>query len=159
MGYPEHMPARHRYDGPLTTHLGFWLRFVSNHVSGAFRQKLATKGVAVAEWALLRELYEGDLPPSGLAVRLGMTRGGVTKLADKLEARGLVARAAHDHDLRRQTLSLTPAGRRLVPQLAALADRNETEFFGHLPAATVQQLTGQLRALVEHHRLRQVPVS
>lgn len=152
------MPASRPTDGPLAAHLGFWLRFVSNHVSGAFRQKLATRGVSVAEWALMRELPDGGASPSEMAVRLGMTRGGVTKLADKLVGRGLIDRAIGAPDRRRQTLSLSAAGRRLVPQLAALAEANEREFFGHLPKPAVDLLIARMRALVEHHGLRSIPV-
>ena len=42
----------------LESHLGYWLRYVSNHVSHAFSLKLAARGVTVAEWVVLRELYE-----------------------------------------------------------------------------------------------------
>lgn len=147
------------YDGPLTAHTGFWLRFVSNHVSGAFRQKLAQHAVSVAEWALMRELYEhGGVAPGQLAVRLGMTRGGITKLVDKLAARALVTRSADPTDLRGQILALSAAGRRLVPVLGALADQNEREFFGHLPDATRAGLTTLLRELVAHHGLHGVPL-
>jgi hypothetical protein len=50
-----------RYGGPpmaraaseLTAHLGYWLRFVSNHVSLAFARKLESRGVTVADWVVL----------------------------------------------------------------------------------------------------------
>ena len=38
----------------LDAHLGYWLRFVSNHVSLGFSQKLAAREVTLAEWVLLR---------------------------------------------------------------------------------------------------------
>ena len=41
----------------LKQHAGFWLRFVSNHVSHAFARKLLSSGVTVAEWVVLREMY------------------------------------------------------------------------------------------------------
>jgi DNA-binding MarR family transcriptional regulator len=152
-------PSSKLYDGPLTAHAGFWLRFVSNHVSGAFRQKLAEKGVAVAEWALMRSLYEqGAIAPSHLAVQLGITRGGITKIADKLLARFLVIRIPDAVDGRAHTLSLTAAGRRLVPMLAKLADENDREWFGHLPPETVATLTTMLRDIVDHHQLHAVPI-
>ena len=44
----------------LTDHLGFWLRYVSNHVSHAFAVKLAGKDVTAAEWVVLRALYGKD---------------------------------------------------------------------------------------------------
>lgn len=118
---------------PLTAHLGYWLRQLSNHVSHAFARKLAARGVTVAEWALLRVLYdEAPIPPSQLAARMSMTRGAVSKLADRLVAKRLVVRAAAPDDGRGQTLGLTRAGSLLVPRLAALADQNDAECFEHL---------------------------
>ena len=60
----------------LELHLGYWLRYVSNHVSHAFALKLAAAEVTAAEWVVLRELYDfSESAPSALAERLGMTRG------------------------------------------------------------------------------------
>ena|ERR1043165_4319754 len=144
----------------LAAHLGYWLRFVSNHVSQAFSARLAARGVLVAEWVVLRELFgRADVAPSDLATGLGMTRGGVSKLVDRLAERGLVARVAGTADRRYQALVLTAAGKALVPRLAALADQNEVEFFGHLGAAKRALLGGLLRDLVTHHGLRVVPVA
>ena len=43
--------------------------------------------------------------------------------------------------------------------LAALADANEENFFGHLKAAERKALMAQMQALVEHHGLKTLPVS
>ena len=68
----------------LKKHVGFWLRFVSNHVSHAFMQKVEARGVTVAEWAVMREMLEaGPANPSQLAERLGMTRGAISKLVER----------------------------------------------------------------------------
>src|SRR6185437_6235034 len=116
----------------LTAHLGYWLRHVSNHVSHAFARKLAAKDVTVAEWALMRVLYGREsLAPNRLADEMGVTRGAVTKLADRLIAKSMLVRTANPDDGRAQTLALTAKGNRFVPQLAVLADRNEVECFAH----------------------------
>jgi len=117
----------------LTDHLGYWLRQVSNHVSHSFARKLAAREVTVAEWGLMRMLY-GKEPtaPSSLANEMGLTRGAITKLADRLIAKGFVIRKASAEDRRAQTLRLTARGAKFVPELAALADRNEAECFAHL---------------------------
>lgn len=120
----------------LTDHLGYWLRQLSNHVSHAFARRLGDQGVTVAEWALMRVLYdEAPIAPSRLAARMGLTRGAVTKLADRLAAKALLDRTAHAEDGRAQTLALTEAGRAFVPRLAALADANEAACFAHLSDA------------------------
>lgn len=143
---------------PLEAHLGYWLRFVSNHVSHAFRLKLESCDVTVAEWVFLRELFERDaLAPSQLAERLGMTRGAISKLTDRLAAKALVTRTSDEKDRRYQALALTPAGRALVPDLSALADRNDAEFFGHLDAKERETIQNAMKEIVRRRGLRTVP--
>ena len=110
---PSTLPA-----SDLTAHLGYWLRYVSNHVSQAFARKVEAHGVTVAEWVLMRQLWsEEALAPSRLAERMGMTRGAVSKLADRLIAKSLLVRAADPQDGRAQTLSLTRAAAPWSPSL------------------------------------------
>ena len=143
----------------LDAHLGYWLRFVSNHVSQAFAGRLQGKGVTVAEWVAMRRLFgEGGVAPSLLADRIGMTRGAITKLADRLIDKELVIRRADPQDGRAQTLALTARGRALVPELAALADDNDTEFFRPLTVQERRVLRQLLERLVEQNELKAVPV-
>jgi DNA-binding MarR family transcriptional regulator len=143
----------------LETHLGYWLRYVSNQVSQSFSRKVAEAGVSVAEWVVLRELSDQDaLAPSILAGKIGMTRGGISKIADKLVAKSLVTRTQSDEDLRYQALALTAKGRALVPKLAALANSNDEEFFGHLSAAERKTIEKAMREIVRRHGLTAVPV-
>lgn len=145
---------------PLEAHLGYWLRFVSNQVSHAFGRKLADRGVTVAEWVVLRELHgPAALAPSALADKLGLTRGAISRLADRLVAKALITRAAGEGDGRFQSLALTPAGRALVPELSALADRNDAEFFGHLPPAERAQVEAVMREIVRRHGFRSIPMA
>lgn len=144
----------------LTDHLGYWLRFVSNHVSQAFARKLDAQGVTVAEWAVLRSLYgDAAIAPSRLADQMGLTRGAISKLADRLAAKGLIEREENAADGRAHTLRLAPEGRKLVPILSALADRNDAEFFDHL---TVDERAGVeriLKTVVARRGLKATPIS
>jgi DNA-binding MarR family transcriptional regulator len=143
----------------LTAHLGFWLRQVSNHVSQAFARKVEAHGVTVAEWVLMRQLFDEEaLAPSRLAERMGMTRGAISKLAERLIAKSLVVRTADPQDGRAHTLSLTRAGRSMVPKLAALADANDAEFFDHLAQKDRAALLAHLQQIVEKGGLKSLPV-
>ena len=96
----------------LKEQVGFWLRFVSNHVSHAFARKLEESGVTVAEWVVLRQIYgEEETSPSAVAERIGMTRGAASKLVDRLVNKQLVTREERSDDRRYQDIALTPAGR------------------------------------------------
>lgn len=143
----------------LQAHLGFWLRYVSNHVSHAFARRLEGEDVTVAEWVVIRALYDEDaMAPSRLAEDLGLTRGAVTKLADRLIAKALVLRKADPGDGRAQTLALTRGGRKLVPRLAGLADANDQVFFGHLTSTERKALERILKAIVERQGLTALPL-
>jgi DNA-binding MarR family transcriptional regulator len=145
----------------LEAHLGYWLRFVSNHVSQAFNAKVAEREVTVAEWVILRELYaqDGSVAPSTLAASLRMTRGAISKLIDRLAAKTLVHKnRGEGGDRRFQEVGLTARGRRLVPRLAQLADENDAEFFGHLTARQRTQLEGTLKEIVRRRGLTEIPI-
>lgn len=142
----------------LTAHLGYWLRQLSNHVSQAFARKVAAKNVTVAEWAMMRVLLDlQPAAPSLLAAEMGMTRGAITRLADRLIAKSLVAREASATDGRAQTLRLTPEGTKLVPALATLADQNEMECFAHLAGEDRSILLRILKQAVEHLGITAIP--
>ena len=141
----------------LESHLGFWLRYVSNHVTQAFAAKVAERGVSVAEWVVLRELYDSPALPSALATKLGLTRGAITKIVDRLEAKTLATRTPSATDRRSQSLALTKAGEALAPKLAALADQNDEEFFGHLSDAQRRKLIEAMHGIVRRSGLQRVP--
>ena len=144
---------------PLRAHLGFWLRSVSNHVSLSFARRLEAHEVTVAEWVLMRELYDHvDLTPSELAEAMGMTRGAISKLAERLVAKALIGREDDPADRRSHRLSLTLRGRALVPVMAALADENDAAIFGALDPASREALEGALRALASAHSLTTPPL-
>lgn len=143
----------------LTAHTGYWLRMVSNAVSQDFARKLAAEGVTVAEWVFLRALYDVDaMAPSALAGKMGMTRGAISKLADRLIEKGLIDRVDNPDDGRAHSLSVTEAGRARVPVLAALADRNDADYFGVLSAEEQDALGRILRRLAERRGLMAMPL-
>jgi DNA-binding MarR family transcriptional regulator len=143
----------------LESHLGYWLRFVSNHVSQSFQRKVEAEGVTVSEWVVLRELYRlGPTSPGEIGRAIGMTKGAISKLVTRLESKGLLTRKVLDKDRRNHVLEPTPAGRALVPILAQLADRNDEEFFGHMPRQARDDLMDAMKEVVRLRRLKTVPL-
>ncbi len=142
----------------LHDHLGYWMRTVSNAVSLSFARKVEAAGVTVAEWVFLRMLHDVEgITPAGLTERMGMTKGAISKLADRLVEKALVERGEMARGQRGQMLALTPAGRRLVPRLAALADDNDAEFFDVLAGAERDELERLLRKIAAVRSLTGIP--
>lgn len=60
---------------------------------------------------------------------------------------------------RYQDVKLTAAGRALVPKLAAIADRNDEEFFSHLSEKQRARLVATLKKLVAANKLKKIPTA
>jgi DNA-binding MarR family transcriptional regulator len=116
-------------------------------------------GVTVAEWVVLRALFDLDgVKPSELAAGLGLTRGAISKLVDRLVAKDLVSVRNDLRDGRAQIVALKASGRRLVPKLAALADENDAEAFGCLEQGQRASLLAMLKSVAEQLGLRGAPI-
>jgi DNA-binding MarR family transcriptional regulator len=74
--------------------------------------------VSVPQFRLLLVLSGlGRVPSSRLAAELGMTASSVTRLADRMEAAGLLARGTDPRSRSIVTLEVTPAGIDLVARV------------------------------------------
>lgn len=142
----------------LEYHIGFWLRFVSNHVSFSFRDRIAELGVTVAEWVALRSLYQRAPCTLGeLSDQMGIDLGATSRLVDRLMKKKLASRKASPEDRRYVTLDLSPAGRRLIPKIAREADQNDSAFFDCLSKTDKDHILRIMRNLVETHGLKEKP--
>ena len=96
--------------------LAAWTAFLRAHarvVRELERELQAEQGMALTDYDVLVQLAsagERRLRMSELADRLLLSRSGVTRLVDRLEAGGLVERVSCDTDRRGQWASLTDAG-------------------------------------------------
>lgn len=137
----------------LPDHLGYWLRKLSNTVSSSFAARLATHDVSVPQWVVLRVLFDHEaLPLKDIVARVEVDQGSLSRMVDRLMARGWVQRDADASDRRAVAISLTKEGRRLVPKLAAEADQNEAVFFSKLTQAEREKLLGTIQKLLTQNK-------
>lgn len=95
---------------------------------------------------------QSSLRMQDLAERLVLSRSGVTRLADRLEAAGLIERASCPSDRRGTYAVLTDAGRTTLQRAQPLVDRAVDEQFGrHLEAPEARLLESILGKLLEAH--------
>ncbi|HTV06947.1 MAG TPA: MarR family transcriptional regulator [Acidobacteriaceae bacterium] len=143
----------------LEDHVGYWLRFVSNHVSYAFARKLLNEGITVSEWVALRCLYDlEECSQNELAQAMGMTKAPVSRILDRLVAKKLVHRSTSATDGRARLIRLTEEGHAIVPGLTRLADANDNDFFTCLSKKEQAAIVNLMRRVVAHHGLTQLPV-
>lgn len=134
---------------PLDAHVGFWLRKLSNAVSQSFAERVERHGVSVANWVVLRVLYDHEaLALKEIVERVGVDQGSLSRMVDRLLARGLVERVENPDDRRAVQISLTREGRRLVPKLAREADENDRVFFAAMAGREREKLLKTIQALL-----------
>ena len=102
--------------------------------------------------AVLAVLDEGSRETQGaIADALGYDRGQLVGLLDELEDRGLVERRRDPADRRRHIVRLTPAGKRALAKLRALARQLDDDFLASLDEDERAQLHALLLRLAQQH--------
>ena len=140
-------------------HIGYWMLGVSNHSQGRLGRVLQKRRTSVAEWVVMCHIRVRPGITSGeLAEILGMTRGAVSKVIGKLEAKNWVARSTKPEDGRVQLISLTQRCSQIFPQLAEVVDQNDRKFFGSLDVDERAILRRLLKKLAVFHHIRAVKV-
>lgn len=144
----------------LNSHLGYQIRQISNAVSHAFASKLLDSRVTVAEWVILREMYDdsNSTQPNMIATKTRLTRGAISKLIDRLFNKGLVTRVEASQDRRYQEIELTTDAKNLVPHLSKIADENDRHFFSVLTSEEEDSLKLILIKLSKAHKLTITPI-
>lgn len=121
----------------LDTFLPYRLSVVSNRVSAAIATAYDRLfGLKIPEWRLIAVIAEGPgVTQQALGVATRMDKVTVSRAAQALVERGLVAREPHTEDKRSHLLSLTKTGRTLYEQIAPKALELEAAIFEQLDAA------------------------
>ncbi|HEY2355462.1 MAG TPA: MarR family transcriptional regulator [Gaiellaceae bacterium] len=102
--------------------------------------------------AILALLDEGSRETQGaIAEVLGYDKGQLVGLLDELEGDGLVERKRDTVDRRRQTVTITAAGRKTLERLRSLSLEIEDDFLAPLSAAERKELHELLLRVASAH--------
>src|SRR5437899_5551084 len=112
----------------------FAVLHAANTLEGRVDARLAEVGLSLPKLAALHQLAQaGDSLPLGqLAERLACVKSNVTQLVDRLEADGLVTRAADPSDRRSRLAMLTETGKTAYARGSQIQQQTEREIFATL---------------------------
>jgi DNA-binding MarR family transcriptional regulator len=126
----------------------------SHLISGEFHRVAKAKGFTVSEWRVLASLAGNEPMSIGRLAEITVTKQPtVTRVLDRMEARGHVRRMPHEEDRRVTLVAITPSGNRLVAGLIKLAREHEhrvLEPFGLQRAADLKDTLKQMIAMHQH---------
>ncbi|ARP93801.1 MarR family winged helix-turn-helix transcriptional regulator [Bordetella genomosp. 13] len=133
----------------VDNYLAYLLAQASHRISAEFHRQAKAAGLSVTEWRVLASLEGSPGETIGSLAALALTKQPtLSKVVQRLEAEGLLARTGVRSDRRQTRVRITSKGHSLVGRLCedALAHQEAVlRPFGHERAA---QLMEMLRALM-----------
>jgi DNA-binding MarR family transcriptional regulator len=126
---------------------------IGRELRTALDRRLEAHGLTSQQAGLLllsRLLREPN--PIRMAARLGTDTAGMTRLIDRLEAKGLVARKISPDDRRSIVVVLGPRSKHVLPRLVPTFKTVETGLLDGFDASEVRQLNSMLRRLLKNTR-------
>jgi DNA-binding MarR family transcriptional regulator len=125
---------------------------VARELSTALDRQLAPFDLTAQQAALLLRAARQETSPSQLKALLGTDTAGMTRLLDRLEAKGLLNRRRHPEDRRSIVIELTEQARALVPRVAPIFRRVNGQLLAGFAEPDVQQLTTTLQRMLDNLR-------
>jgi DNA-binding MarR family transcriptional regulator len=107
--------------------------------------------VSAAQYVIIATLAEREANSSAQLCRsFSYDAGAMTRMVDRLEAKGLLQRRRCTDDRRLVNLELTEAGKALFPKMKMLSMAVQNRFLGGFSKAEVGQLEGYLNRILEN---------
>lgn len=125
---------------------------VGRELNTALERQLAPLGLTTQQAALLMHASRQETSPSRLTELLGTDTAGMTRLLDRLEAKGLLHRVHHPTDRRAVVIELTSDGRALARRLPPIFGRAVSQLLAGFSADEISQLTALLQRMLSNLR-------
>ena len=126
----------------------------SKLISGEFHTEVQAAGFSVTEWRILATLTGKPGISIGRLAQVSVSKQPtVTRLLDRMEAKGYVERFAHDTDRRMTMVRITPGGQTIVADLVRRAKEHELRVLQPFGLKRAESLKVTLRRIIELHRM------
>jgi DNA-binding MarR family transcriptional regulator len=129
--------------------LAYLFKHADRRMAELHAEALAPFGIQARDLGVLLAIDGGE-PASQqqVAERMGVDRTTMVAIVDDLEAKGIVVRRPDPIDRRRNVVSITPDGQRILREAIAASDLAEAQLLAPLSAEEGEQLRRALARLL-----------
>ena len=129
--------------------IGYLMRQILNAMAQEVQRGLGDEHPTMPQWQPLYKIFLGHANTAAdLARACQLDAGGMTRLLDRLEAKGLCRRVRSAADRRIVHVELTEAGRSAAQMIPAVLSRVQDEHLAGFSAQEWQQLQGFLQRIL-----------
>ena len=137
----------------------YLMRRILSCMAAEVDEALEPRGLTNAQWVPLFKLHLGEASTvAELARQCQLDVGAMTRMLDRLEAKGLVTRVRSSEDRRVVNLELTREGRESAKQIPAVLCKVQNAFLQGFTQDEFRQLKGLLRRVLDNGRAMQAQV-
>jgi len=124
----------------------------SQLISSEFHRVARQHGFSISEWRVMASLAGSEAISIGQLAQITVTKQPtVTRLLDRMEARGQIERLPHDSDRRVTLVRITDAGTKAVEHLMELAREHELRVLEPFGLQRAEELKRTLRHIIALH--------
>ena len=144
---PFYVPENYQPEGSV----GYMMRRILNTVAQEIEREMAPSDLTNAQWIPLFKLFMGSASTvAELARECQLDTGAMTRLLDRLEAKGLLKRVRSSEDRRVVNLELTAQGRVAAQQIPAALCRVQNAHLRGFSHAEWDTLKSLLRRVLDN---------
>lgn len=148
-GNPRRRPGQQESPRKLSDHTAYWLHRLSRSVLARFDGRLSELGITVAQFMVMLVIYSVEgMTPQNLSKYIDVDKGSITRIIDRLVAKGQVVRRAIREDRRVVALELTKEGEKLMTKLLKIADEEDNAWLSVLSVAEMSEFRKLLGKLL-----------
>ncbi|MBX3658936.1 MAG: MarR family transcriptional regulator [Ramlibacter sp.] len=150
---PAKVPANfYRPEGYLAQEsIGYLMRRIVSQVAQDIERRMEPSGLTNAQWMPLYKLSVGHANTvAELARTCELDAGAMTRLLDRLEAKGLCRRERSSEDRRVVNLELTPDGKEAAQAIPAVLSQIQNECLAGFTAEEWHTLKSLLRRVLDN---------
>jgi DNA-binding MarR family transcriptional regulator len=131
--------------------VGYLMRQILNRVAHEIERQLAHTDLTNAQWIPLFKLYSGQASTvAELARGCHLDAGAMTRMLDRLEAKGLCKRVRSETDRRVVHIELTPAGSKAASDIPEILSGVQNAHLAGFSAEEFETLRDYLRRILQN---------
>jgi DNA-binding MarR family transcriptional regulator len=138
--------------------IGYLMRSILNTVAQEVEQQLAHTELTHAQWIPVFKLYTGQASTAAeLARECRLDAGAMTRMLDRLEAKGLCQRERSEADRRVINIQLTPMGTEAARAIPTVLSRVQNAHLADFSQEEFETLKSLLRRILKNAKPNDLP--